>query len=164
VYSPSNPLYSPTDDLMFYTTPVYYPPTYVENITYRISKPLPSDIDLNQNPDVQKLVIKKYHSKTLEKWLQDELRDILNYLDVSGDAVKVVEYKSGRTDTDSDAIVQKKIAFIGDKVLTRTRMAKILYKFVSETSTNWYDLDRNEFYLRKTIMSKLKKLLKRKHG
>ena len=115
-------------------------------------------------------MVNHYYYKVLDKWLLDEINDILNYFTIKDGKVKMIknlsEYKPTNISKDSDEIAEKKIDYIQQKLFSKHDMADILFRFVKETNTKWTDLPKNEYFLRQIVKSyflkKIKSKLKKK--
>jgi len=117
--------------------------------------------DLNKNREFRKDMVKHYYYKTLDRWLSDELVDLLNYLSVSGDKVTIVAYNKSNTAKDNIKTVEKKQDFIKQNLFKKSEMKNILDKFVIQAGINWYDLYKNEYFIRKKVKNFLIKKLKK---
>jgi len=133
-------------------TPVIYPGSFVPP-----QLPLMPQFNLDYDEDIRDKLIRFFFYKTLDKWLYDDMSDILGYLEISGNRVtptgKMVSQK------ESDASTEQKIKFIETYVLTKRSVRKLLTKFVDETSTRWAQLYKNESFVKEVIHSYLKKKL-----
>ncbi len=77
---------------------------------------------------------------------------------MNGEAKLSLE-KDGNNYNDSRTI-EKKIRFIKDYILSRKRVKKIIEEFVYGTKTNWYDVEKNSYYVKDLIYRYMKKKLK----
>lgn len=129
------------------------------------SIPLPSYLDLNKDPRVHKQVVKYYRYKTLDKWLYNDMIDILGYFYVDDKGVHLInnlsEYREDAAATDSEQTIERKIEYIEKYFLTEDTMYRILTKLVTGASINWYDLHKNEFFVKEDIKLQLKNILKK---
>lgn len=128
------------------------------------SVPLPINLDLNRDPRVHKQVVKYFRYKTLDKWLYEDMSDILGYFKVDNRGVHLIddmtEYREDAARTDSPEVIEQKINYIEKYFLTEDTMKRILKKFVMGTGIKWYDLHKNEFFVKEDIKLQLKKILK----
>ena len=141
-------------------------PPYVTSINISYSKPLVSVYEnVEADTRIHRRVIKFYYGKTVDEWLYDELLDLLNYLTVKGDKVDVIssmsKYNPTTVDKDSQEIIDKKVDFLEKFFFKKTDMAKILYKYIKETGTSWYNLGKNEYFIRQLIKDFVRKRLRR---
>lgn len=119
--------------------------------------------NLNVDPEIQKKIINYFYYKTLDEWLSNELSDVLNLLKIKDGKVVVIdnynEYKS--SSNDSNLVMEQKINYIEDNVLTKNMIKSLLNRIVSETNIEWVKLPKNSFLIKKHIENKLKKHLKK---
>jgi hypothetical protein len=144
-------------------------PPYMRPGPYGFIYPSPNILsypDLNKNPKIQKNMVKYIYYKLLDKWLYDDSSDILNYLTVNSNNKVVTikslnDYKSSNIDNDSDSVTDQKIKFIEKYVISKQDIFNILSKFIKETSINWYDIPKQEYFIRQVIEKKIIKKFKR---
>jgi len=133
------------------------------NLSY--SRPLFSiHENYERNPRLHRRMAKYYYYKTYEKWLGDDLVDILGYFTSSGKKVNLVSsVNKYSTKRDNNVDMKKKIDFIKEKFLDEIWVLRILHKFVRETGTagSWFDLPRNEYFVRRYIHRALKKKIEK---
>lgn len=137
------------------------------NLTY--SKPMVGSYEsLNWKPEVHDRLTKYFYYKLLDKWLFEEITDVLNYLVVKGTEVSVInslsDYKPSNIKNDTDKTVKMKADFIQNNILSKRDMLNLLTKFVHKTEINWVDLPHNEVWLieamEKELIKKIKKMIK----
>lgn len=126
--------------------------------------PLPANYDLNKDARVHQQVVNYFRYKTLDKWLYDDMREILGYFVVSNGQVsllkKLNDYREDSAASDSAEDTVKKIKYIENYWLTIDRTYKILLNLVSGANLNWYDLHKNDFFVKDAIRNGLKKKIK----
>lgn len=126
--------------------------------------PLPSNFDLNKDPRVQKQVVKYFRLKVLEKWIYKDMISLLGYIKVDNTGASIIndmaDYREDASSRDSPNDIDKKVHYIGKYVLTEDTMYRILRKFIRGTGANWYDLHKNEFFVKSDIKSQLNNILK----
>lgn len=113
---------------------------------------------------VQSKMVKYFRFKFLDKWLFGKSKHILGYLKYSGSDVSLVsdidhldDYRKNTQD-----IVEKKIAYIEDKLLSSDDVYHILKKFVDHTEASWCNLkDDYVFFVREALEKSLEKKIKR---
>ena len=136
------------------------------NLTY--SKPQIGTFEsFNFKPEVHKRLTKYFYYRLLDKWLFEDITDVLNYLVVKGDKVSVInslsEYKPSNIKKDTDDTVKMKSDFIQNNVFSKRDMLNFLTKFVYKTETNWVDLPKNEAWLyeilERDLIKKIKKMI-----
>ena len=176
--SPLSPLVLTTDTPLFVNTPTVplvlnapnlvdpYGRSYVTSVNLNYTKPLISTYtDLNSDPRVQKRMIKYFQMKTLDKWLMEDLLDILNYFRIDGKGnVDIInnmnEYKPNGVQHESVGQLEKRIDFIEKWFLTPSVVDRILQRFASEKGIQWVHLTRYQHELKNIIADKLMKLVK----
>ncbi|AYV81958.1 MAG: hypothetical protein Harvfovirus86_3 [Harvfovirus sp.] len=142
----------------------YLRPTGATVIFPQGSLPLPPYLDLNKDERTFKIQSKYFMFKTLDKWIYDDMLDLLNYFVVdSTGKVRLIsnlaELKTGTVVKDTVDDIEKKIEFIENNILTEGTMYKILKKFVKGTGINWVDLHKNEGFVKEGVKDQLKKIL-----
>lgn len=122
--------------------------------------------DMNKDEKVRKLVTKKYRSKTLEVWLEDDIDVVLNYLVIRDGKVRLLDslskYDKSEVNKNSEQEIQDKIQFIKKNVLTYEFMRKTLKKFNKEYGIKWLDIHKKEKHLKKFIKNRLINAMKKK--
>jgi hypothetical protein len=138
---------------------------YVAAVDFTYSKPYFSVYEnLNVDPYIHDRMTKYYLAKTLEKWLYEDLIDVLNYIKVRDNKVDVIsslkEYNPVAVNSDSDATIKKKIDFLEKYFLNKRIIKKWLRDFIKGSASNWFDLTKSEYFLKDLFKKKLTKLLK----
>lgn len=136
-------------------------------LSFDYSRPLVGVYDtIDTNPEVRRKMTNYIYDLVRDKWLLDELNDILNYFKYSDGKVKMIksfsEYSPTNIAKDTDKIAEKKVEYIEDYLLTKHDLEAILSKFVKDTQTKWVNLTNNEFYLRQAIKEYLMKQITKK--
>lgn len=126
--------------------------------------PLPINYDLNRDPRVHKQVVKYYRQYTLDKWLYGDMIDLLGYFTVDNNGVHLIrnlsEYREDAAAKDTPEDIDKKVDYIKKYFLTEDTMYRILKKLIRGTGINWYDLHKNEFFVKEDIKMQIKKILR----
>ncbi len=140
-------------------------PPYKTSVDFSYSQPLVSVYrDLEADPKVQKRMVKYFFYKVLDKWLFEDLKDLLGYLNVTGEKVSLIsdtnKFNATSSEKDSVDVINKKADFIGKYIFTMSVMTKVLRKFVQEANASWYDLPKHEFFIRQVVRDNLEKALK----
>ncbi len=145
-----------------YTSPVLAisGPT-LENIKPVYTFPLAPYLDLNKDPEVHDTVVSSVYRQTFQNWLYtSDFEELFQYIKiVNGDAKLITSSKEKDKHYDNGSI-DKKVRFIRDNILSRGRVKKILEEFVDGTRTNWYDIEKNTFFVKELIFKYMKKKLK----
>lgn len=171
---PSTITYTPLANLPFVTSPTYIP-TYTTPYVGHVgpigatviipgSATLPQFLDLNKDPRIHDRVSKYFRYKTLDKWLYEDMSDLLGYFVVSSSGVQLVknasDYKESLVAHMNPDDVEKIVNWIENYLLTEDTMRKLLTQFVNETKANWYDLYKNEYFIKEIIQKKLLNIIK----
>lgn len=133
------------------------------NLDY--SKPLVSFYE-TVDPYYVKQMTNHYYFKVLDKWLLDDLSDILNFFIYKDGKVQLIksldDYKLTNINLDNDEIANKKRDYIQDHVFTKYDMLDVLMKFTKDTHSKFVDLPKNEFFLKQAVKEYLIKDIKKK--
>lgn len=136
-------------------------------LSFDYSRPLLGVYDtIDTDPHVRRKMLDYYYDVVRDKWLLDELNDILNYFKFSDGKVKMIssmsDYSPKNISGDSDKVAQKKVEYIEEFLLTKYDMDDVLSRFTKETNTKWVNLPKNEFFLRQAIKEYLMKQITKK--
>ena len=175
-YSPSlstssvtSTYYSPTSDVIYsVTSPTYIDPTkpVITSIDYTYSTPLVGVYqDLNVDPYTIKQIVKYFHNLALDKWLFEDLVDIINYFKIDNNGrVDLInsmkDYDPARFQKYSTKDMEKIVDFIEKYFLSERVMKRILSRYVMETGTQWVKLPKSKYFIRQLISQKMMKLIK----
>ena len=122
--------------------------------------PLPPQLDLNNSSRVRNELVKYFRFKVLDKWLYDEMDDLLNFFTVTSNGVRLSSGGSSKRLSESE---EEDISdYIGRYILTEDTMYKILNRIAEEGHINWYQMSKpaNERDICTIIHSRLLKSLK----
>jgi hypothetical protein len=163
VLSPLSPSVITNYDPLTVVTPVGTPLLYTRPGGYYLD----IDTGINDNYIVQRDVTKFLRYKTLDKWVYTEFPNLLKYLIVEKDKVRIVKSESERDNNkvskDSIDELSEKSEFIEKNILTEEAMREILIRIMRETGIKWYDLPYREQLvmdvIEKYIEKKLKKMM-----
>lgn len=124
---------------------------------------IPYDLDLNNMPRIQEQYAKYFRYKILDYWLYNDMSNLLGYLKIVGDRVKIITNLSEYTDKkDSSENIEKKVSYIEDNILSVDSVRSLLKKFVKGTKYNWYELHKSTVepmaaeYIKKQLETNLK--------
>lgn len=124
----------------------------------------PSYESIDHLPHVRAKLTNYYYDIIRDKWLLDELNDILNYFKYENNKVRLIkgpsEYNPLTITKDTDKIAQEKVKYIEKNMLTYNDLTNLLGKFTQETGSKWVDLPKKEFILRQAISEYLMKKIK----
>lgn len=167
ISSPYSDTYVVKQDILSYfplKQTVYSDDYYLPSVNLSYTRPTLSIYDnLNADPEIHQKMAKYFKYKVLDKWLYTDLKSLLGYVTVSGDKVsfinKLSDYKENLDE--SKNIVEMKVHFLEKNLLSSRASLKILNKFVAGTNTNWYDLTKNEFFVKQAYEIAIKKMIKK---
>lgn len=134
-----------------------YPHVY-DNRQIKLKYAYPS---LENDKKVIKTIVKYYYYKLLDKYIQDNMYDLLGYLKIEGDDVEFIksmnDYKDDIQPSYKDLL---KMGFIKDKILSRRLVYKLLKMFNKKVHGKWYKLGETDIekYVVKFLHKKLKEL------
>jgi hypothetical protein len=125
------------------------------------------DTGVNDSYIVQRDVTKYLRYKTLDKWIYTEFPNVLKYLVVDKDNVRIVknesEHDNNKVSSNSTRELEAKSDYIADNILTESAMREVLIRIMRELGVKWYDLPYHEDLVmdvvEKYIEKKLKKML-----
>jgi hypothetical protein len=123
-----------------------------------VTFPIAPSLNLNLDPRVHEQMTEYFYDKTFNEWIYDEFRDMLGYVKlVNGEPKLVSSLSEHKTSSEASNL---KIRFLKDKILSRSRIHKILEQFISETRTNWFELEKNSYFVKDLIKRYMKKKIK----
>ena len=129
---------------------------YVSSINLTYSKPSVAIYEnLNADPRIHKRMVKYIRFKALDNWLADDISEVLGYLKINGGKVSVIKKMSEFNESDRN--IEYKINFIERNILTHEMVYKIASRFVLETNTNWYDIPKYDYHLKRIVKKALRK-------
>jgi hypothetical protein len=145
----------------------YKPITY--NFDY--SRPLISTYEtIDDDVNMRDKMVDYFYDLVRDKWLLDDINDILNYYKYDDKTVHMIsslsEYNKHNISKDTDKSAQEKVKYITKTIFDRYNMRSVLSKFTKGTNTKWVNLPKNEYYVMKFtqeyIMKLINKQLKKK--
>ncbi|AYV76960.1 MAG: hypothetical protein Barrevirus5_19 [Barrevirus sp.] len=173
-YSPTSPYYSPINQTYvssdpylntdFFVSPTLSPLT----VSFDYDRPLIGVYEtIDNNPAIRKKMIKYYFDLIRDKWLLDELSDILNYYEVDDDGkVRMIDsladYSPTNTAEDTNKDAERKVEHIEETILTKYDLIDILNKFAKNLRIKWVDLPKHEYLLKQAVKEYLMREIKRK--
>lgn len=148
-------------------SPIIVGPSTPLTISFEYSKPLIGVYEtIDTNPEVRKKMLNYYYDLIRDKWLLDELNDVLNYFIYKDGKVNMIknisEYSSNNIMKDTDKTAEDKILFLEKNLFTKYNLMEILNKFTKETNSKWVDLPKNEFFLKQVIKEYIIREIKKK--
>jgi hypothetical protein len=137
----------------------------VASVNLMYSRPIISMYnDLNADKSVQQRISDMIRLKTLDKWLYEDLKDVLAYFKISNGVVDVIDsldnYKPSSIKNESDEKLDKIVEFIENFFLTKKTVHRILEKYIKESNTEWVKIPHAQYYVKQLIGEKLVKMAK----
>ena len=126
--------------------------------------PVNPSLDLNLDPSIHEKLGKYFYYKLLDKWIKtdDKTRKLLKYLVYENKNVRYAksmkEVESANLSKETMESIDAKIKFL-ERQISHYDIQAILARIVKYDRINWYDLDKNNHYVRDMIRHGVKKLL-----
>lgn len=120
--------------------------------------------NLNNDPTLIKKVTKYFFEKTMNSWLYSDFEDLLLYLVIDKNKVKVISNKKELEKNKRDKnmkTIEMKVNFIADYVMTKYDMKSFLRKFALKTGLDLWQLKENKSHVKKSLYKKLKSNLEK---
>lgn len=159
---------TPTSDVLYVSplSPVYIPQIYVYPNDLIGSLKVPKSLigDVCNVDHIKDKITKIIYYKTLDKWLYDDLIDVLGYLKVSAGKVELIKNVNDKNMSKDENINETKIKFIEENLLSRDEVHVLLRKFVKGTNISWCEIPKNEFFVKETIEKYLKHKMEKMIG
>lgn len=158
-----------TDSIV--SSEIFFPHAFTQpnkfTLNFDFSKPLVSVYEtIDNNPDVRKKMADYYYDLIRDKWLLDEINDILNYFVIENGEVQMIDdiskYSKHNIAKDTNKTAEQKVKFITKTLFDRYALTDVLTKFTKGTDTKWVNLPKNEHFLIKFVKEYLMKLILKK--
>jgi hypothetical protein len=146
-----------------YTSPVFAFTTQTNNPNLKslYTYPLSPYLDLNKDPDVHDTVTKSIYKHVFDSWVyKSEFEELFDYITIVGGEPKLITSLKNKDSHNSSESKERKIRFMREYILSKHRVKKLIEDFVEGTKTNWYDIEKNTFFLKELIFKYMKKKLK----
>lgn len=121
--------------------------------------------NLNENKKVRAKFIMYYYYKCLDKWLYEELKHVTGYMQIKNGKVDLLDkrsdYDEDKALATKDSDIEKMVAFVEEKVLSKKEIALLLNKFVSESNINYWDIRKHERHFRKMVGQYLERKMRK---
>lgn len=178
ILTPTSSIYSPTSSIVVTNEALVSPEVLLSSISplYPLNKPITVSFEytkpligvyetIDTNPEVRAKMVSYYYDLIRDKWLLDELNDILNYFIYRDGKVSMIksasEYNPANIAKDTDKIAEAKVEYIEKNIFSKKQLAKFINRFSQETYTKWVDIPRNEYLFRTALKEYLLKLIRR---
>jgi hypothetical protein len=163
----STDIFSPVSTLTPYSPIISTIPSGPLTLSFDYSKPLVGVYEtIDDLPEVRKKMLNYYYDLIRDKWLLDEINDVLNYFVNRDSNISMIknlnEYDPNTIEKDTDKIAEKKVEYIEKNIFTKYDLTSVLNKFTKETNTKWVDLPKNDFFLRQVVKEYIIREIKKK--
>jgi hypothetical protein len=171
IISTESPLIS--SDVFFnnfntYLSPVNWSdPISPITINFDYSRPLISTYEsIDKLPEVKEKMVDYFFDLLRDKWLLDDINDILNYFKYKDGVVTMIsdlsEYSKTNISKDNNKSAALKSDFITERVFGKHELKKALKYFIEETKSKWVDLVKNKHFLKKFLREYIEKMITKK--
>lgn len=152
VTSASDKYVKPSYPVILTTPSVYNPKSDTAFVGINPYNPLMSTTgfykDLNKDKSVQKTLTKYYYYKILDKWIYNNLKPLLAFVDIKSGKAQLIksmeDYDVMGLEKDSEQDTEKKIEYMEKILISKDMVKHVLKKICRENNINWYDLDKHE--------------------
>ncbi len=143
-----------------YTDPVLAVTTKVDNLTSMYTFPLAPNLDLNRDPYVHDTVTDSIYKQIFREWVyESDFEGLFKYIKIVNGHPKLIT-KADKEGTNKKEDRDIKVRFMKDYILSRGRVKKLIEEFIDGTRTNWYDIEKNTYFVREFVYKYMKKKLK----
>lgn len=154
-------------------TPVYNPKTSSSFININQKNPLLSTTgfykDLNKDKSIQKSLSKYYYYKILDKWLYNNLKPLLAFINISSGKAHLIksmeDYDVLSLEKESSEDIKKKIKYMEEILITKDMVKHVLKKICRENNIKWFQLNKHESKIKNIfynyLLDKLKTSIKK---
>jgi hypothetical protein len=159
VLSPVSPVLSPVSPVW---SPVVVPRVFP---LYQVEV----DTGLNDNPFAQKQMLDYIMAKVYNKWIYSkDMCYLLKYLKVENNKVMPIQslenFKDNKICDDTKEVVELKIDYIEENILTKSDLKKILKRMINELGYKWYEFPQKEDVIAEAVEKYIRQSLKEKVG
>lgn len=128
--------------------------------------PLPinvkSFLDPNDDPKMQRNIIKYFYERLKEIYLEATLSKLLKYIIIKNNIPQLVESEEEYNKNDVNNNRKERINFILEKYFTKYDMELLLHKLVAKKGYKWYDLKtKHSHSVKKAVYKKIKERILR---
>jgi len=137
---------------------------YPNNIVDALKVPQSMIGDVCNTENIIDKITKIIYYKVLDKWLYDDLSDILGYFKMSNGKVELIKNLQEKSHgSKDDKNVDDKVDFIEKQILSRDDVHMILKKFTKGTNMSWCEIPKNDYFIKETmekyLIHKIEKLI-----
>lgn len=124
---------------------------------------LPPSYDLNKYEAVRHKEASYFRYKILDKWIYEDMSNLLGYLEGNRDNIHLIsdlsKYNKNAVVHDSEDVIEAKIQHLEDNIITKKVVYRILKNFVDGTKANWYELHKNEYFVKEALSNGLNEII-----
>lgn len=123
-------------------------------------------VETCEYPNIKQHMTQKYYYKFIDKWLASKKysKHLLKYLKYANGKVSIIDDKNNpdNYEANSSDVINKKIQFIEDELISMDDMHYILDKLIGYSQLSWCSINTMEDYIRDAVEGTFKKrILKR---
>lgn len=141
---------------------------FIPSVQYVSSNPLVLPYIVGDSCNIENIkedLSHLYYYKLLDKWLYEDnkSKSVLKYLHIADGKVRLISNveKTDDVSKNTQEIIDKKVEYIENNVLSQDEIVKILVRFVESTRISWCELSEHGFLVREAITKTLKNKLRR---
>ncbi len=155
-------------------SPVGVNPTITTNSLNNVVGPIGTQVtygtysDLNKDKRILKQIVKYFLYKILDKWLYNDLKNILAFVKITDDKPALIrsmsDYKPESLNSESVENIDKRADYLSKILISKELVKHVLKKFVDKNDIKWIQLDKNKSIIKKVfkkyLYSKLEEAVK----
>ena len=111
--------------------------------------------DLNKDKSIQKSLSKYYYYKILDKWIYNNLKPLLAFVNISSGKAHLIksmeDFDVLSLEKDSSEDINKKIEYMEEMLITKQMVKHVLKKICRENNIKWYDLNKHTPKIKKVF-------------
>lgn len=123
--------------------------------------PLEPYIDLNQDKDTHIIVTNSIYKQLYDSWIYKTKYngEAFQYITIKDGQPKLITDINKKDHSHDEITIQKKAMFVKNNILSKDRIKKLLQELVDETKINWYDMEKNIYFVKEIVFKYIKKKL-----
>jgi hypothetical protein len=115
---------------------------------------------LDKDKSIHKTVSKYIFYKIVDKWLYDDLKDLLAFVKIVDGKPQLIrnmaDFKPETISNESVENIEKRIAYIEHILLNKKLVRHVLKKIVKQHNIHWYHLNKHSDLIKKTFYKYIK--------
>jgi len=119
--------------------------------------------NLDKDKTIQKTVSKYVFYKIVDKWLYDDLKDLLAFVKIVDGKPQLIrnmnDFRPESISNESVEGIEKRIAYMEHILLNKKLVKHILKKIVKDNNIHWYHLNKHSDLIKKTFYKYIKSKL-----